>query len=95
MGKNKAQPSFFLQTDFEDVWELACVVGAWMYWVKERTGAREGAHIFSCAHYFQAPATQAIWESDEVMLSLSGANILEGATFTYTCRGFFTRTVYF
>ena len=46
VGKNKAQPSFFLQTDFEDVWELACVVGAWMYWVKERTGAREGAHIF-------------------------------------------------
>ena len=57
-GKNKAQPSFFLQTDFEDVWELAWVAGAWMYWVKERTGTRKGTHVFSCAHYFQAPGNQ-------------------------------------
>ena len=46
---------------------LACVAGAWKQRAKERTGAREGdtqgvsrAHVFSCAHYFQAPATQAI-----------------------------------
>ena len=34
--------------------------------MKERTGAREGdarSHmpVFSCAHYFQAPASQAIF----------------------------------
>ena len=48
---------------------LACVAGAWKKWAKERTGAREGdtrgvspllaRQFFSCAHYFQAPATQA------------------------------------
>ena len=49
---------------------LGCVAGAWKKWAKERTGAREGdtrgvrvspsrAPVFSCAHYFQAPATQA------------------------------------
>ena len=47
---------------------LACVAGAWKEWVKERAGAPEGntrgvtpsrAHVFSCAHFFQAPATQA------------------------------------
>ena len=43
--------------------QLACVAGER---AKERTGAREGdtqsgspsrAPVFSCAHYFQAPAT--------------------------------------
>ena len=29
-----------------------------MYWVKERTGTRKGTHVFSCAHYFQAPGNQ-------------------------------------
>ena len=49
---------------------LGCVAGAWKKWAKERTGAREGdtrgvrvspsrTPVFSCAHYFQAPATQA------------------------------------
>ena len=47
---------------------LACVAGAWKLWAKERTGAREGdtprvspsrAPVFSCAHHFQEPATQA------------------------------------
>ena len=46
---------------------LACVAGAGKEWVKERAGAPEGntqgvtpsrAYVFSCAHYFQAPATQ-------------------------------------
>ena len=48
--------------------DIACVAGAWKQWAKERTGAREGdtrgvspsrAPVFSCAHYFQAPSTQA------------------------------------
>ena len=47
---------------------VASVAGARKQWVKERTGARRGtregspfrAPVFSCAHYFQAPATQAI-----------------------------------
>ena len=50
---------------------LACVPGAWKEWAKERAGAREGdARVFfsrarfSCAHYFQAPATQAMKPSD-------------------------------
>ena len=44
---------------------IACVAGAWKLWAKERTGAREGDTLllarpfFSCAHHFQAPATQA------------------------------------
>ena len=47
---------------------LACVAGAWKKWVKERAGAPERdtrgvtpsrAHVFCCAHFFQAPATQA------------------------------------
>ena len=59
------------------VYLLACVAGAWKYWAKVRTGAREGdkrgvsplspsvspsrAPLFSCAHYFQTPTTQAIY----------------------------------
>ena len=45
--------------------DQACVAGAWKKWVKERMGAREGDTrgvrmlVFSCAHYFQVPATQA------------------------------------
>ena len=41
---------------------LACVAGSWKQWAKERTDASESpsrAPVFSCAHYFQAPATQA------------------------------------
>ena len=59
------------------VYLLACVAGAWKYWAKVRTGAREGdkrgvsplspsvspsrAPLFSCAHYFQTPTTQAVY----------------------------------
>ena len=51
---------------------VACVVGARKWWAKERTGTREGdtrvsfsCTVFSCAHYFQAPATQATMRGSE------------------------------
>ena len=50
---------------------VAYVAGAWKQWAQEKTGAREGdtltprvspsrAPVLSFAHYFQAPATQAM-----------------------------------
>ena len=44
---------------------VAYVAGAWRQWAQEKTGAREGdtpsrAPVLSFAHYFQAPATQAM-----------------------------------
>ena len=48
---------------------VACVAGARKWWAKERTGAGGGspsrAPVFSCAHYFQAPATQATMRGSE------------------------------
>ena len=65
---------------------LACVTGAWNQWAQERTGAREGdvrgvrelsprvspscASVFSCAHFFEAPSTQAIDHPSQVSICL-------------------------
>ena len=40
---------------------LACVAGAWKVVGERENGRARGRHaFFFCAHYFQAPATQAI-----------------------------------
>ena len=43
--------------------EIGRVAGARKWWAQEGTGAREGDTRGEAAHYFQAPATQAIHES--------------------------------
>ena len=62
--------------------DLACVAGAWKWWAQEKTGAREGdtprvspsrASVLSFAHYFQAPATQAMIDPDNQVIILKSS----------------------
>ena len=74
------------RTPFFPKLKIACVASAWKWWAQGKTGAREGdtrgdtlrvspsrAPVFSFAHYFQAPATQAKIK-DGVLLG--GSNLL-------------------
>ena len=62
--------------------DLACVARAWKWWAQEKTGAREGdtprvspsrASVLSFAHYFQAPATQAMIDPDNQVIILKSS----------------------
>ena len=93
--KDKAQPSFFLQTD------RGCLGISLCSRRLDVVGERENGHAWGSARFFLCPLLPStcyagyLGISWGTVLSLSGANILEGATFIYTCHGFFTRAVYF
>ena len=86
-GRNVAfvflQKYIFTVKEDEKRWiDLACVAGAWKWWAQEKTGAREGdtprvspsrASVLSFAHYFQAPATQAMIDPDNQVIILKSS----------------------